>query len=174
MTPSAHPDPSALLAFHEQGDEYPGRAEIAAHLEDCVKCRSAVADLDWIGDALRAWPDATPPADTFERVLERIEQAPPLPQQGGWAVPVFESLLGVALAVILIHDTARWISELPIMSVLPLGEPLRALSAWGAAIVAFFALGSLLTLAIAPALFLDSDLRRAAPGTLQPNTNGAR
>ena len=131
-----HPAPGELLELHFGELEAERRDAATVHLRDCAACRALLADVAWAESALLAGPDAAPPADGLERVLARIEAVRPARERrSGWlraALPSAAALLAGSVAV---HQ----------------GGIVAAL--------AFFALGSLVTLAIAPVLILESQRR---------------
>lgn len=131
-----HPAPGELLELHF-GELPTDRRDAAdAHVRACAACRALLADLEWAEGALGAEPDDAPPADGLERVLARIEAVRPARERREhWlrtAAPCAAALVAGSLAV---H----------------LGGVLAAL--------AFFVLGSIVTLALAPVLILESQRR---------------
>jgi anti-sigma factor RsiW len=131
-----HPAPGELLELHFGELEADRRDAAAAHVRDCAACRALLADVGWAEGALLAGPDDTPPADGLVRVLARIESVRPARERrSGWlraALPSAAALLAGSVAV---HQ----------------GGIVAAL--------AFFALGSIVTLSFAPVLILESQRR---------------
>jgi anti-sigma factor RsiW len=130
-----HPTPGELLELHF-GELAPARrAALDAHVAGCASCGDALADLAWVEQGLREGPEAAPPADGLERVLARIRAARPVRRrQLHWlraAGPCAAALVAGSLC-------AR--------------EGVLA-------VLGFFALGSTLTLALAPVLILESQRR---------------
>jgi len=131
-----HPAPGELLELHFGELEADRRDAAAAHVRDCAACRALLADVAWAEGALLAGPDDTPPADGLERVLARIEAVRPVRERRrGWlwaALPSAAALLAGSVAV-------------------QQGGIVAAL--------VFFALGSIVTLSLAPLLILESQRR---------------
>ena len=131
-----HPAPGELLELHFGELAGSRREACAAHVRDCAACRALVADVEWAEAVLRGATDDTPPADGLRRVLDRIEAVRPARERRkGWlqlALPSAAALLGGAVAI---H----------------LGGVAAAL--------AFFAVGSIVTLSLAPVLILESQRR---------------
>jgi anti-sigma factor RsiW len=131
-----HPAPGELLELHF--GEFPAdrRDAAAAHVRDCAACRALLADVAWAERALATGPEDAPPADGLERVLARIEAVRPARERrSGWlraALPSAAALLAGSVAV---HQ----------------GGVVAAL--------AFFAVGSIVTLSLAPVLILESQRR---------------
>lgn len=131
-----HPTPGDLLLLHF-GELDAARGEaLAAHARDCAACRTALADVEWAERALGAGLHEAPPADGLARVLARVETVRPARERRAhWlraAAPCTAAVLAGALAV---HQ----------------GGAIAAL--------AFFCVGAVLTLAIAPVLILESQRR---------------
>jgi anti-sigma factor RsiW len=131
-----HPAPGALLELHFGELPADRRDAAAAHVRDCAACRALLADVEWAERALATGPEDAPPADGLERVLARIEAVRPARERrSGWlraALPSAAALLAGSVAV---HQ----------------GGVVAAL--------AFFAVGSIVTLSLAPVLILESQRR---------------
>jgi anti-sigma factor RsiW len=131
-----HPAPGELIELHfgELADDR--RDAASTHVRDCAACRALLADVAWVEGALREAPEDGPPADGLERVLSRIEAIRPAREKrDDWlrtAAPCAAALLAGGLAV-------------------QQGGPV--------ALLAFLAVGSILTLAVAPVLILESQRR---------------
>ena len=131
-----HPVPGELLELHF-GELPADRRDAAdAHVRDCAACRALLADVAWAESAMAAGPEETPPADGLQRVLARIETVRPARERRShWL-----RTAGPCAAAVLAGSVA-----------IQMGGALAAL--------AFFALGSIVTLAIAPVLILESQRR---------------
>jgi anti-sigma factor RsiW len=131
-----HPAPGELLELHFGELPADRRDAAAAHVRDCAACRALLADVEWAERALATGPEDAPPADGLERVLARIEAVRPARERrSGWlraTLPSAAALVGGSVAV---HQ----------------GGIVAAL--------AFFALGSIVTLSLAPVLILESQRR---------------
>ena len=149
---------SALALHFAEGDE-PALDSARAHLENCDACREYVAELTAVQRALEAWLDEPPPATLRARVLESVASAPrqaPPPSLAPHALPLFALVPVMAALVaairVLAGGLAAWASA-------PGSEGLALLELIGPTPVAalfLLALGGLATLALAPALFLES------------------
>jgi anti-sigma factor RsiW len=131
-----HPTPGELLLLHFGELDAAPRAECEAHARDCAACRAFLADVDWAERGLLAGPGEAPPADGLERVLARIEAVRPVRERRAnglrAAVPCAAAVLAGSVTV---------------------------LQGGAVAAFAFLALGSIVTLAIAPVLILESQRR---------------
>jgi anti-sigma factor RsiW len=131
-----HPTPGALLELHFGEMDARRRDVLAGHVESCPSCRAVVAEWEWVERALAAGPDEDPPRDGLERVLARVEAIHPIRRKrDNWlraAAPSAAALLFGAWAT---HAAG------------PLGA------------LALVALGSILTLSLAPVLILESQRR---------------
>jgi hypothetical protein len=127
-----HPTAGELLELHFGEMDGARRDSLAAHARGCAACRALLADLSWAERALEEAGEPSPPADGLERVLARIAAMRPVRRRRTEglraAVPSAAGLLAGAL--VLQHGGI------------------------GAAL-AFFAVGSLVTLALAPMLILE-------------------
>lgn len=131
-----HPSAGALLELHF--DELPSdrREPLAAHARECAACRAFLADVAWAERSLALGPDDGPPADGLPRVLARIESRRPLrDRRAHWIRAALPSGAAIVAGAAAVHQ----------------GGTLAAL--------AFFAVGSLVTLAVAPVLILESQRR---------------
>jgi hypothetical protein len=131
-----HPSTGELLELHfGEGDEARAVA-LRAHVGECALCASLLTELRWAEEALAAVPGEAPPADGLERVLARVEAARPARERRSSGLRTFLPCAGALLA------GAVAVQQ---------GGALAAL--------AFFALGSIVTLALAPVLILESQRR---------------
>jgi hypothetical protein len=131
-----HPTPGELLLLHFGELHAAPRAACEAHARDCAACRAFLADVDWAERGLLAGPVEAPPADGLERVLARIEAVRPVRERRANGL---RATLPCAAAV-LAGSVAAW-------------------QGGAVAAFAFLALGSIVTLAIAPVLILESQRR---------------
>jgi len=131
-----HPSPGELLEMHFGELPADRRDAVASHTRDCAACRTLLADVAWVETALLAVPELTPPADGLERVLTRIEAVRPAHERREhWlrtAAPCTAAFLAAGLAV---------------------------QQGGLVALIGFLAVGSILTLAVAPVLILESQRR---------------
>lgn len=161
-----HPTPGELLDLHFGEASDGQRAATAAHVTACPSCREELGSLGWLDRSLSALPEDAPPADGLERVMRHIGRERRVRARGvGWLAPVAAGLTGVGGAAAIIYAAGAWLLALPLLAESPLVEPVRALSGFGVATLAFFAVGSFVTLALAPALLMEAQSRpRAAAG----------
>jgi anti-sigma factor RsiW len=131
-----HPAPGELLDLHFGELAADRRDLVSAHLPGCAACRALLADVAWAESVLRAGPEESPPADGLQRVLTRIEAVRPARERRQhW----FRTVAPCAAAV--------------------LAGGVAAHQGGVVALLAFLAVGSILTLAIAPVLILESQRR---------------
>jgi anti-sigma factor RsiW len=131
-----HPAPGELLELHFGELTGERRETVSAHLRDCAACRALVGDVSWAEAALRTGPDEAPPTDGLQRVLARIEAVRPARERRRhWVRTVAPSAAAVLAGGVAAHQ----------------GGVL--------ALLAFLAVGSILTLALAPVLILESQRR---------------
>jgi len=131
-----HPTAGEIVEMHF--GELPGarRAACEAHVRDCAACGATLADLQRVEQALLVGPEDAPPADGLLRVLARIETVRPARERRSQglraALPCAAALAAFFLAA---HQ----------------GGVVAAL--------AFFAVGAVVTLSLAPVLILESQRR---------------
>ena len=131
-----HPAPGELLELHF--DELPAerRREAEAHVRDCAACRALLEDVAWAEAALRTGPEQSPPADGLQRVLARIEAVQPARER-----------------------RQHWLRTVAPCAAAVLAGGVAAHQGGLSALLALMALGSILTLALAPVLILESQRR---------------
>ena len=131
-----HPTPSELVELHFGEIDGARRDACEAHARDCAACRALLVDVEWAERALLAGPGEAPPTDGLQRVLARIESVRPVRERRASglraAVPCAAALLAGCVAV---------------------------LQGGAVAALAFVTLGSIVTLALAPVLILESQRR---------------
>jgi len=161
-----HPTPGDLVDLHFGEVEGRRRETIAAHVQACSRCREEMAAVVWVDGALAAQPEEPPPADGLERVLSRIGPAQRLRgRPASWVAPLAAGLAGLGGGATAIFALGTWLLDLPRLAQWSVVEPARIASGLGLAALAFFAIGSFVTLALAPALLMEAQSRaRAAAG----------
>ena len=132
----SHPTPGDLLELHF-GELAPERSgAVSAHLRDCAACRGLVADVAWAEDVLLAGPEEAPPADGLQRVLARVEAVRPAHAR-----------------------RQHWIRTVGPCAAAVLAGGVAAHQGGALALLALVAVGSILTLALAPVLILEAQRR---------------
>jgi hypothetical protein len=157
-----HPDPSDLLALDSPWGASARSARLSAHVSECGTCRETLAALADVERAIGGLPDASPPEEGLARVLERVRGSRPGRIARASLAPLVAGAVGVGAAVLLIACLGLRLLQLPPLAGLPLLAPLRTASGMGLAALAFFALGSFVTLALAPVLLIESQRRPVA------------
>jgi len=139
------------LQFGEAGA---ATATIAAHVAGCAACRRLAADVAWAEGVLGT--DEEPPADGLERVLAAVAPAPrPAPPRRAWLGAAAPVAAAVGLGICVIGTLGARVLSAGMVPEAALA-PVTALSGFGLAAAAFFAAGSLFTLAVAPFLILEA------------------
>jgi hypothetical protein len=151
-----HPTPGDLVDLHFGEVDGHRRKAIAVHVQGCPRCREELASVVWVDRALATQPEEAPPVHGLERVLSRIGQEEPLRgRTTSWLPPLAAGLAGVGGGAAVILALGTWLLDLPRLAQLPVAEPARIASGLGLAALAFFAVGSFVTLALAPALLME-------------------
>lgn len=131
-----HPATGELLELHFGEPEAPRRDALAEHVRGCAACLAVLADVEWAERALATRPEDAPPADGLQRVLARIETVRPARERrSGWLRAALPSAAALFAGSVAVHQGGI------------------------AAALAFFAVGSIVTLSLAPVLILESQRR---------------
>ena len=149
----------AALALHFAEGDAATLAAAESHLASCAECRAYREELGGLQAALQTWVDEPAPAALRERVLARAlataRQAPaPAPMHDARGlfllVPVMAAL--VAATKVVAAQLEAWLDAAGYGSLVLLD----VLGPTASAALLLLALGALATLALAPALFLES------------------
>ncbi len=125
-----------LLELHFGELPPPRRDAASAHARDCAACRALLSDVAWAEHVLLAGPEESPPADGLQRVLARIEAVRPArARRQHWLRTVAPCAVAFLAGGVAVHRGGA------------------------VALLAFLAVGSILTLALAPVLILESQRR---------------
>ena len=153
-----HPSPGALLEVHF-GEPGPEQDTVLAHLEECPECEAFLTDLCRLETELRVGPDDAPPRDGLQRVLARVATVHPArARRAEWtrlAAPSSAVLLAGAWAIRV--GSERLLALDLVQRFVP--APLVGVAGIGLAAAAVLGVGTLVTLAVAPVLILESDGR---------------
>jgi hypothetical protein len=150
---------NAVLALHF-GEGDPGTLDEARrHVAECAECRDHLAGLSQVQEALLGWPDAEPPPGLGERILAaatrsaRPAHAPgPTPD----ALPLLGLLPVMAALVAVVGALGAWLAGQPLWASLEGWPFLQEAVPFGVAVLMVLTAGALGTLALAPALVLES------------------
>ncbi len=151
-----HPSPGALLELHFGENSGAEREALHAHVRECRACDALVLDLRRLERGLGMGPDDAPPHDGLERVLARVAAVRPArARRAQWArlaAPSGAALLAAAWTIRAGSERVLALELVP--QALP--APLAELAGLGLAAAVVLAIGSLVTLAVAPVLILES------------------
>jgi len=159
----SHPTPGEIvdLRFGEAGA---AATAIAAHVAHCEACRRLADEITW-AEALLA-TDEEPPADGLERVLAVVSpaagSAAARPARAAariaWLRAAGPSAAAVAAGAAVIRLLGPRVVAAGLVPPAAL-EAVADLSGFGVAAAVFFAVGSLVTLTVAPFLILEGQSR---------------
>lgn len=162
----SHPGLALLLDAHFGEATALERERVQRHAAACAPCAGLLRDFGWAEAALGGGLDAAPPVDGLERVLLRAAAARPQAapaRRRTWlraATPTALALAGGAWGIGSLGVRLLGAGLAPEAGL----AALATLWGFGVAAAAFFAAGSLVTLAIAPLLILEAQAR----ATLRP------
>ena len=160
---SPHPSPGELVDLHFGESRGTRGSTVARHASECARCRAALADMEWLEGSLTTLPEEAPPPDGLDRVLARVAAAGPTRDRNArWVVPLAATVAGVGAGAGAIYAAGSWLAGASPAAATPLLESVRAASGIGMAALAFFGIGSFVTLALAPALLMEAQARRRA------------
>ncbi len=131
-----HPAPGELLELHFGELPAERREAASAHVRDCAACRALLADVAWAETVFRTRPEEGPPADGLQRVLARVEAVRPVRGR-----------------------RQHWLRAVAPCAAAVLAGGVAAHQGGAIALLALMAVGSILTLALAPVLILESQRR---------------
>lgn len=137
----------------------------------CPACREHEDELSALELSFEAWADEAPPALLRARVLARAIATPqqaPLPVLAPHALPLFAVVAVMAALVAAVRVLALWGPACRYWPRLAVPALCEVLGPTGVAAFVMLGVGALVTLALAPALFLESQgltrRRRSALG----------
>jgi hypothetical protein len=153
-------DRNALLGVHFDGEGDPRTVAAArAHVSGCAHCQEYLLILSDVDAALHEWPEEAPPPGLATRVLSRATRVPqyrPVAESVPSAMPLVGLLPVIAAFLVSIRQLAGWLGGLPFWTALEGWPVVQNAAPFAAAIVVVFALGGLGSLAVAPALVMDT------------------
>jgi hypothetical protein len=157
----------AALALHFAEGDAASLAAAESHLASCAECRAYREELGGLEAALATWVDEPPPPALRERVLARALATPhqaPAPRSTPHALPLFLLVPVMAVLVaatkLVAAQLEAWLDTPSLVGVVLLD----VLGSTASAALLLLALGGLATLALAPALFLESRAPRRTLG----------
>jgi hypothetical protein len=152
-------DRNALLAVHFGEGDAPTVAAARAHVEGCAHCQEYLHILSDVDATLHEWPEETPPPDLAARVLSRATRLPqyrPVAASLPSAMPLVGLVPVIAALLVSIRQLAGWLGGLPFWTALEGWPAVQNAAPFAAAVVMLFTLGGLASLAVAPALVMDT------------------
>ena len=157
----------AALALHFAEGDAAALAAAESHLASCAECRAYREELGGLQAVLETWAEEPPPPALRERVLARAvatSRQAPAPAARPHALPL---ILLVPVMAVLVAATRIVAVGLEAWIDAPEGSLvlLDVLGPTASAALLLLALGGLATLALAPALFLESRGPRHTLGT---------
>jgi anti-sigma factor RsiW len=150
---------NALLALHFGELDAPSEAACRAHLADCAECRTYLSTLEQVDRALRCWGEEAPPDGVRERTLARIGRAAqrvPRRRRSQTALPLLALVPAMAAAVALTSVVATRLADWACWERLAVWPGVSLLGAFGVTALLMLIAGGLGSLALAPALVLES------------------
>lgn len=157
-----HENKDELLRLFYQEVSPLEEQNLRQHLAACENCREYMRFLNQMYSTLSHWQDEQPLAGTFDRILANIPAAQPKAIYVRPAVsarPIFAIAFALAFMVLLIYFVQSRVSLLPFWASWSQHWLVQALGNFGFVALAFFALGTFITLSLAPILYFDLNKR---------------
>jgi hypothetical protein len=132
--------------------------KVRQHLAGCEDCREYMRFLMQMSSTLNRWQDEKPVPGTFDRILASI---PPQHSRTIYvrpaisARPIFSIAFAMLSILLLIYFVQSRISELPLWQSLAQSWVVQSLGSFGFVALAFFGVGTFITLSLAPILYFD-------------------
>jgi predicted anti-sigma-YlaC factor YlaD len=158
--PHENKDGLLRLFYHEAAP--PEEQKMREHLATCDDCREHMRFLNQMNAALSHWQDEKPLPGTFDRILAKIPAEQPRAIYVRPAIsarPIFNIAFAMLAILLLIYFVQSQISVLPLWRSLAQSWVIQALGSFGFVALAFFALGTFITLSLAPILYFDLNKR---------------
>jgi len=156
---ATHPSQTRLLDRHAGALDHRACRDVDEHVEACSTCRDAVDALVWLDRQLTEWPAPAPPQDGLTRVMARIDGRHPAPLQLVWLAPTAATLGAVLVGSLVLALVGPELASHTALASLPQSGALRTVAGLSLAATVLFGIGSLITLALAPALLLEARRR---------------
>ncbi len=152
-----HENKNHLLDLYFNEAKTGEKEEIIHHISSCKECRDYVKTLKKIDTALHKWNDEKPAADVLDRMMNIISESSsrPIPEESKISIlHIIEIPLAVLSLICGLYLLNLKIAESPLWKLLTHFWPAQSLGSFGVTIIAFFLIGSFITLSIAPVLIL--------------------
>ena len=129
------------------------------HLADCEDCRGYLQLLNQLGMELDRVPEEQPLPETFDLIMNNIPVEQPkvsfVRKPVVSALPFFQIAFSLLFIVLSIYFVESKISLLPIWSTLQESWLIQTIGSFGFVMLVFFAIGTFITLSLAPILYFD-------------------
>ena len=148
---------SLLKLFYKEASPQE-ELKLQKHLTTCEECREYMQFLNRMGMTLDKLPEERPLSNTFERIMENIPEEQPrtaFARPVISAAPFFQIAFSMVFIVLLIYFVQSKISLLPIWNSLQKFWLVDAIGSFGLMMLIFFAVGTFITLSLAPVLYFD-------------------
>ena len=154
-------DELVALAFAELPDRK--EADCRLHLASCPRCRLELGTLEQAIVVLEREPLESPPAFAWTRLRARVMKSGAARewQEPNWLPVILGHAGGVLLIILIVLVAGNWLESARIWESLRLWPFARSFGPHGLVALAIFSAGALLTLAMAPVFWWES---QQAPG----------
>jgi len=157
-----HENKDELLRLFYREAAPPEEQKARQHFAACEDCREYMRFLTQMNSTLNRWQDEKPLPETFDRILAGIPPERPQAIHAWPAVsarPIFTIAFALVFIVLLIYFVQSRISMFPFWTSWSQHWIIQTLGSFGFVAVAFLALGTFITLSLAPILYFELNKR---------------
>ncbi|MFA8342977.1 MAG: hypothetical protein ACEPO8_08425 [Rhodothermaceae bacterium] len=155
-----HNNKNEILDYYYNLDEPKNRAKVKKHIETCSECKEYLNDLIETGKTLDMIKPEKPLPDTFETILSSINEVPQIAKPAARtmdSVPILKIAITILFVLLGLYFLQSKMEFLDIWNSIEKSWLVKTFGKYSFIIVAFFSMGSLVTLALAPILFMQSN-----------------
>jgi hypothetical protein len=157
-----HENKDALLSLFYQEASPQEEEKMRQHLASCDDCREYMQFLNRMNSTLNRWQDERPLPGTLNRILANIPPEAPREMYLRPAIParpIFNIAFALISILLLIYFVQSKISVLPVWQSFEQFWIIQAIGSFGFVVLAFFGIGTFITLSLAPILYFDLNKR---------------
>ncbi|MCU0644834.1 MAG: hypothetical protein MUC94_11295 [bacterium] len=154
-----HHNKNNILALFYQETTGQNQQKFMQHIQQCESCQEYLDTLKKTESLLNEWTDEIPLTDSFDAIMQNISPIAIRPKQlppDFSFRPIIHIAFALAFIVISIYLAQTKISLLPFWQSLKDWWLVQAFGGFGIVIILFFCIGTFITLALTPILFLKT------------------
>lgn len=155
-----HKNKNEILDYYYNLDEPKKRIKVRKHIDSCKECKEYLDVLVETGQKLDMVSTEKPLTNTFDTIMNSINETPQVvsPAKKTFdSVPVLKIALTILFVLLGLYFLQSKMEFLNIWNSIERSWLVQTFGKYSFIIVAFFCIGSLITLALAPILFMQSN-----------------